>query len=422
MKISNAMRGLVVAAVAVTVTISAASAGAAGTPESDGIVATANGTAGVAQTVDVIAPRSPNATLEVVATKAGASAVMPVTLDARGEGSVTWVPQSSGSWTVGASGEGLSLRMTKAVIAAVPTVTDIFIPNKAAYFQPMGLISVVHATEGDAIVSGTVTYYEANLGRLGAVKVDESNHEYALANLTWTPQGAGTYAFWTTFTPANDYESGTPTSQPSVSGTSYLTVQEHRVPLQLLMPPSMRIGKPSLVIAQLPDIERANVSLLVDDRPVSASQQSDGGVAVFKWVPLHTGVTDVQLSFVSDHHPLADRVVTQTVNVLPRQLPNPISVTPVVNGSAGKPWANDDVLTYPAGSAITLVTSTGNGAAVTVTQRGKCLVTGSTLYVPAAGGGCKVTFSAPGDAVFDSNSAEVIISASVGSRVPAKKK
>lgn len=402
--------------------VGVAQANAASSPEVTGIVAAANGSAGVAQTVDVIAPKNPSTSVTVVAKLGNASTSLPVTLNARGQGSVTWVPQASGTWVLDVSDSSVNLRSSKAVIAAVPTVNDIYIPNKASYFQPMGLISVVHSTEGDAVVSGTVTFYEAYLGRLGSVDIESGEQEYAVANLTWTPQGARTYALWSTFTPSNDPDTDTPTSQASVSGTSYLTVEEHPVPLQLLMPPTMRIGKPALVFAQLPDIERATVSLLVDDRPVSPAKVSDGGIAPFAWTPVHTGVTDVQLEFLSEHHPRADRIITQTINVLPRQIPNPISVSPVINGVAGTPWADDDVLSYAAGTAINLVSSTGNGAAVTITQRGRCLVSGSTLYVPADGGGCKVTFSAPGDATFGSNSAEVIISASVGAKVPAKKK
>lgn len=398
------------------------SAHAATSPENTGIVAAANGSAGVAQTIDVLAPKNPSTTVTVVASLGNADTSMSVTLDAKGQGSVSWTPQSSGTWTVDVSDSSVNLRASKVVISAVPTVTDIYIPNKASYFTPMGLISVVHATDGDAPVSGTVTFYEAYLGRLGAVEVSSSTQEYAVANFPWTPQGARTYALWSTFTPSNDMDTDTPATQSSVSGTSYLTVEEHPVPLQLLMPPTMRIGKPALVFAQLPDIERATVSLLVDDRPVSPARVTEGGVSPFIWTPVHTGVTDVQLEFLSEHHPRADRIITQTVNVLPKQIPNPISVTPVIDGVAGTPWAEDDVLSYAAGTAINLVSSTGNGAAVTVSQRGKCLVSGATLYVPSAGGGCKVTFSAPGDATYASNSAQVIVTASVTPATPAKKK
>lgn len=417
-----AVRGLAATVVGASLIAAALPASAATKPQNQGIVASGNGTAGVAQTVDVIAPKSPNATLDVVATLGSASDTMSVTLDAKGEGHVTWVPDAAGTWTVGAAGEGLSLRMSKSVISAVPTTNDIYIPNKAARFQPMGLISLVTATQGEAEVSGTVTFYEANLGRLGEVTLEPGQGERGLANFTWTPPGAGTFAFHSTFTPSTQTLAGTAATQPSVSGTSYLTVEEHAVPIQLLMPPVMRVGRPALLIAQLPDINRASVRLDVDGRPVSPSKLTDGGLATFSWTPTHTGLTYVQLELEGTHHPLADRLVTQTVNVLPDRIPNPISVTPVVNGVAGSPWANGQVLSYPAGTQVTLVTSSGNGAAVTFEQAGTCTVSGSTLGLPVLGGGCTITFSAPGDAEFASNRATVTVTSSVTAPTTSAKK
>lgn len=383
--------------------------------QNQGVVATGNGTAGVAQTVSVVAPKSANSTLEVVASLGGAGDVISVKLDSRGQGSVSWTPQSSGTWTVGSSGDGISLVMSKPVIAAVPTTNDIYIANKAERFKPMGLISVVTATEGNAAVAGTVTFYEANRGRLGAVNVQAGQGEKAVANLTWTPPAQSTYAFHSVFTPANDAETGTAATQASDSGVSYLEVTESAVPVQLLMPPVMRVGHPAPVFAQLPEINRASVRLDVDGRPVSPSKSTEGGLAEFAWTPTHTGLTYVQLELEGTHHPLADRLVTQTINVQPDRIPNPISVSPVVNGVVGAPWADGQLVTYPAGASVSLVTSSGNGAVVTFKQIGKCQVKGTTLTLPVTGGGCSVTFSAPGDATYASNSATVIVSSSVES-------
>lgn len=397
-----------------------AEAASRSTSEPVGFISAGNGTAGISQTVSVYAPKLAGTTVEVVAWNSHAASTINVKLNARGQGGGTWIPQSSGTWTVGASGSALTSEYSKVSIAAVPTVTSIFVPDKGARFQPMGLISVVEATDGTAHVQGKVTFYEANLGRLGEVAVDPLPGERALANFTWTPPAAGNYAFWTEFEPANDEESGTPATQRSVSGVSYLPVTEHPVLIQLLMPPVMRVGKPTPVVAQLPDIYRGTVSLVIDGREVSAPKETEGGLATFEWTPTHTGLMEVELSLLSSNHErLADvapdrRIVRQMINVQPRLLPNPISVTPVVNGVPGAAWADGDILDYPAGARIPLVTSTGNGAAVTVEQRGACLLNRTTLVTPARGGGCTVTFKSPGDAKFASNSATVIVTSSVG--------
>jgi hypothetical protein len=158
---------------------------------------------------------------------------------------------------------------------------------------------------------------------------------------------------------------------------------------------------------------------MVDDRKVSPDKETEGGLAMFKWTPVHTGLTDVQLELQSNRHPLVDRIVTQTVDVQPLLTPNPISVTPVLNGVPGAPWADGDVLDYAAGSRVSLVMSTGNGAGVVLEQRGTCLLNGTTLTVPPTGGGCTVKFSSPGDAKYATNSAQVLITSSV--EAPSKR-
>lgn len=388
-----------------------------------GFVSAGNGVAGVEQRVDVVAPGLANTTVEVVAYSNRGSDVAYANLNAKGQGSAVIVPTAAGSWTVAASGDGLSLKESVIRVEAVPTISYVYVPNKAQRFVPMGLIASVHTSEGSAPVSGTVTFYEASLGRLGEVKVEsQEGQAHAVANLTWTPPDAGTFAFHTVFEPAVDQETGTPALEASVSGTGYLPVVTHPVAVQLLMPPVMRIGRPAFVIAQLPDIYRGTVSLLVDGRAVSPDKETAGGLATFEWLPVHTGLTDVQLELQNERHPRLERLVTQTVDVQPRLVPNPISVSPVINGVAGPPWADDDVLDYPAGTRVTLVMSTGNGAGVVVSQRGRCLLNGTTLVVPSGGGGCRVTFSSPGDAVFATNSAEVLITSSVDSgRSPGRR-
>ncbi len=421
-RIAGVAVSLVGAGALIASAVPAVAAGAdSGAPT--GFVAAGNGVAGVAQRVDVVAPGLANTTVEVVAYSARGSDVAYASLNAKGQGSAVIVPTAAGTWTVAASGDGLDLRESTIRVDAVPTTSRVYVPNKAERFIPMGLLATVHTSEGSAPVSGTVTFYEASRGRIGEVKVaSEEGQSHAVANLTWTPPDAGTYAFHTVFEPAADPETGTPAVGASASGTGYLPVVTHPVAVQLLMPPVMRIGVPAFVIAQLPDIYRGTVSLLVDGRAVSPDKETAGGLATFDWVPLHTGLTDVQLELQNERHPRLERLVTQTIDVQPRLVPNPISVSPVIDGVAGAPWADDDVLDYPAGTRVTLVMSTGNGAGVIVNQRGRCLLDGATLVVPAGGGGCRVTFSSPGDARFATNSAQVLITSSVESAVRTPKR
>ncbi len=100
--------------------------------------------------------------------------------------------------------------------------------------------------------------------------------------------------------------------------------------------------------------------------------------------------------------------------MLAQRKPNPMSVTPIVDGVAGSPWQNKGVLRYAAGSRVQLVMSTGSGTAVDLEVLGPCLLSGNSLFMPATGGGCVVQFSAPGGPNNSANEAQVLITASAG--------
>ncbi|MGI9135997.1 MAG: hypothetical protein ACR2JS_02915 [Candidatus Nanopelagicales bacterium] len=379
---------------------------------STGIVAAGNGTVGVQQVVSVVAPKLHDTVVTVTASLAYLNDTLTITLNSKGQGHTTWTPEAAGPWLLAAD-SSLGLASSRPTIAAVPTMTEIFVPDKATRFQPMSLTATVTSGAGDALVVGTVTFYEAYLGRLGASEVTTLPGQRGIASFSWTPPAEGSYQFIAKFEPTPDDQSGAEAVSASQSEYSPLKVVTHPTAIQLLMPPVMRIGHPSLVMAVLPTRYTGTVSLVVDGREVSPARQAVNGYTAFSWVPTHTGLTYVTLELIAGELPRSDREVTQTVNVQPQLLPNPISVSPVIAGAAGTPWADQDVLSYPAGSRIDLVSSTGNGAGVNIAQRGACLLSGATLFVPESGGGCLVTFSAVGDGSFAANSAQVLISSAV---------
>lgn len=383
-----------------------------GTPDILGTIATGNGTSGYDQVVSVVAPSLRGTTVALNATNGSLSSPLEVTLNDKGQGSVPWMPTGAGTWSIAPTDTAVGLTPATPVIGAVPTVTSLYVPDKATRFEPTLLAATVDTAGGDQPVTGTVSFYEVYRGKVGEQEVTALPGGRALASIQWTPPGEGTYAFYSKFTPEVDSGAGTAPLQASDSNTSYLNVRTGPSVVQLLMPPVMRVGKPVLVMASLPQIFGGTVSLMIDGREVSPPKETVNGFTAFPWTPTHQGLTYVTLELISDRFPRLDREVTQTIDVQAPLPPNPISVTPVVDGVAGQPWAEDDVLTYPGGTRIDLVASTGNGAGVNIAQRGPCLLNGSRIVVPKAGGGCRVTFSAPGDARYADNSAELLITAS----------
>ena len=402
----------------------------------EAVIAAPNGTAGLPITVTVVAPKLANQDVSLQATLGSTNAdIDEVSLDARGRGAISWTPPLAGTWSITAPNAQVPIQGSSPVIGAMPTSTTIVVPNRATRFEPLTLLANVDTgatvrTLGEAAakqstqITGTVTFYEVYLGRLGAVDVKALPGQ-AVASFEWTPPIQGDYAFYAVFTPtdgtntsAGASTSGTPTTGPvstagSMSPVAYLTVLERPTIVALRMPQVIRVGQPAVIGVDLPTMFRGTVSFLVDDEPISPDREAEFGKTGTVWTPLAPGLRTVTVELQSALFPRLERRVEQQVQVLPELVPNPISVTPVIKGEPQDPWEDGSVLVVQGGTRIPLVMSTGSGAPVNLAQRGGCLVSGSTLLTPAAGGGCLITFSTVGSGGLGPNSASVVISAEV---------
>lgn len=401
-----------------------ASAATTSTGSLQPIIGVPNGTAGVPLTITVIAPKLAGQTIGLSASLDNAlTPVDDVTLDARGRGYVSWTPPYAGKWTVASSNGNTAVAPGSAVIAPMPTTTDLIVPNRWTRFDPLTLVATVNtgetprvlgeaAVEDSLKVEGTVTFYEVYRGKLGSAKVTGLPGE-AAATFSWWPPQYGDYAFYAVFEPSTTPAGGPIATSGSRSPIPHLVVSEHRTLVAMRMPEFVYVDQPTLVTAVLPEAFDRYVSFTVDDRPISPDRPAVDGKAEAEWTPLEPGVHTVSIELKDDRFPRIERRIDQLINVLPQPVPNPISVSPVIKGVAQKPWVDGQVLAWQGGQRIPLVMSTGSGAPVNLSQKGGCLITGSTVVTPPTGGGCVVTFSTVGDGGFGPNTATVIISSDV---------
>lgn len=410
---------------AIMVGVSAPSFAAAATP---GVVtptvAVPNGTAGVPLTVTVIAPDLAGQTVGLSASLDSVVVSLPdATLDSRGRGAVPWTPPYAGRWTVASSNGNVAIQPGTAVVAAMPTTTEVILPNRAARFEPMSIIAEVRtgevprvfgqaAVEQSLQVEGTVTFYEVYRGRIGSVRVKALPGD-AVAALSWTPPQYGDYAFYAEFEPSTSPAGGPVATTASRSDIPHLTVQERRAVVALRMPELVYVDEPVVVSAVIPDLFTGAVGFSVDDRPISSDREVVDGYAATEWTPLEPGVHTVTVELRSERFPRLERRIDQQINVLPSPVGDPISVSPVIGGVAQRPWQDGQVLNWPGGQRIPLVMSSGSGAPVNLSQSGACLIQGTTLVTPVTGGGCIVTFSTVGAGGFGPNTATVLISSEV---------
>lgn len=396
-----------------------------------GIIATGNGTASVAQLIDVISPSQAGSSVTLGISLGQSTQQAVVNLDSVGVGRVSWTPSSAGTWSIGSTG----FTSISSTTVAMPTITQLAIPTNPSRFRPIALIATVESgdlrtAQSDAPITGKVVFTEVTLGILGEAIVQLSTAGVTRARLDWMVPGSATYAVTASFIPSAS-SGGTPYAS-SASELAYFTAGLDPKRVQLLMPQTVRVDVPAYVGVIIHDDRKGSVSVTVDGRAISPDKPVEGGLVEFLWEPTRKGPAEVEVIF---HEPGIDdaqrsstsdgvrtetqrinlsNVVDQEINVLAQRQPNPISITPIVNGVAGSPWKNKSVLRYVAGSRVRLVMSTGTGTAVNLEVLGTCLLSGNSLFMPATGGGCVVQFSAPGGPNNSSNEAQVLITVPVG--------
>jgi hypothetical protein len=319
----------------------------------------------------------------------------------------------------------------------MPTITQLAIPTNPSRYRPLALIATVESGDlrtarSDTPITGKVVFTEVTRGVIGEAIVQLSSVGVARARIDWMVPGAATYAVTASFVPSGSPSSGSTPYASSASELAYFTAGLDPKRVHLLMPQTVRVDVPAYVGVIVDDDRKGSVSLTVDGRSISPDKAVEGGLVEFLWEPSRKGVAEVEVIF---HEPGIDdarssstsdgirtdtqrldlrNVVDQEINVLAQRKPNPMSVTPIVDGVAGSPWQNKGVLRYAAGSRVQLVMSTGSGTAVDLEVLGPCLLSGNSLFMPATGGGCVVQFSAPGGPNNSANEAQVLITASAG--------
>ena len=398
-----------------------------------GVIATGNGTAGVAQSIDVISPSQAGSSVTLGISSGQSNQQATVTLDRLGVGRVSWTPSAAGTWSIQSTG----FTPVNSTSVGMPTITQLAIPTNPSRYRPLALIATVESGDlrtarSDTPITGKVVFTEVTRGVIGEAIVQLSSVGVARARIDWMVPGAATYAVTASFVPSGSPSSGSTPYASSASELAYFTAGLDPKRVHLLMPQTVRVDVPAYVGVIVDDDRKGSVSLTVDGRSISPDKAVEGGLVEFLWEPSRKGVAEVEVIF---HEPGIDdarssstsdgirtdtqrldlrNVVDQEINVLAQRKPNPMSVTPIVDGVAGSPWQNKGVLRYAAGSRVQLVMSTGSGTAVDLEVLGPCLLSGNSLFMPATGGGCVVQFSAPGGPNNSANEAQVLITASAG--------
>jgi hypothetical protein len=375
------------------------------------VIATANGTVGVAQAVVIVAPGLPaQAVTTLFAVNGVVSNQASVTLDARGQGIAQWAPSAAGTWTVTGAGGLASAASFSVTVAPVATRTALAGANQALAKASTNLLVTVTSVAGTYAPLGTVTIGNVFGGTYGTVTLTPGFGPTSSATLAWTTPSVGTYPLVATFTPSIG---GTGVPNTTASSSSDTVDVVSNVPLVTLrLPSSFTLGQATPIAALISTplvpgtaafVLNYNGTLSYPAGSITIANQE----AVLAWTPGQLGNQLLTADYTSTSR-TSTGSSTEQIAVLPVGPSDPMSVA--VDG-LGVLFAATPV-TAAGGQRLTVTTSSGSGSAVGLAEAGPCLLQGGTLVTPKAGGQCTLTAASPGGGAFGPNRAVFTVNVS----------
>lgn len=385
------------------------------------LIGGANGIVGIAQTVEVRAPKFANQAVTLNFSQAGqVRSSAPVTINAAGSGSTVWTPTDAGSWTISGAGSFSSATPSTLNVAAVPTRTTLYAVNQAAVNVATTMTAVVQSTAGTSSPAGSVTFTNPVGTSLATVGLTPIGNGKSSANFSWTSTSTtDRITITATYNPSPGF-AGSANWLTSLS-TDGIQVLGANPPLSLKLPGSLTVGVPTEVGAVVNGANNVSVqgsvafSTNVNGQvlSISGSQPIASAQATAPWTPTVSGNQILTASF-SASNSNASASGNQFVYVNPALGADPISVG--VQGSAA--WPAEASVQAPANATIELFTTTGSGAPVSISESGPCLINGASLVTSIGAGTCSVTVTSPGNTAFASNQVTVTLKIAA----PKKKK
>ena len=176
------------ASAGLAVIISAGISAPAATAATPSLIGSANGVVGIAQTVEVRAPRFAGQKIGLNFSLAGqVRTTATVSLNSAGSGSTVWTPSDAGAWSVAGAASFSSASASNVTVAAAPTITTLYAANQAPVNAPTTLTATVAPTGGAAIASGSVVFTDQFGSTLGSSPLTSDATGLATADFAWTP-------------------------------------------------------------------------------------------------------------------------------------------------------------------------------------------------------------------------------------------
>lgn len=371
--------------------------------KSPSYVAAANGVMGVAQTIQVAAPRFANRSIGVTVSGAGTQAPVSVTLDGSGVGSFSWTPTASGTWQAQGTGAFAVATGSSFFVSAVPTRTTLFAANQAQAGLSTGLVATVVATAGSLTPVGSVTFSNQFGGTIGSAQLVPGANGTSTATFGWTPASVGLYPIVATYNPT--LGAGGFANAGSSSDVDTVEVVQFQPAMTLRLPSTLRLGSPTTVTALIANATQSGSASFTTDvngtvTGFSGSVPAANGSSQASWTPAALGNQILAANF-SASNSNASAVAQQIVSVRPALTKDPISAGPSGQGA----WPAGGTITMAPKARVAIAATAQSGSPLSISSAGGCVVIASTLIAPSTPGTCTLTITSPGSSAFAANTA-----------------
>lgn len=376
-------------------------------------VGAANGILGVAQTIQVSAPRFAGRSVSLTVTPpTGATSTLTVALNGSGLGSASWTPTVTGFWTIQGSGPFAVATGSRMFVSAVPTATTLFAPAIAQTQTATTVVATVTSTSGTYTPAGSVTFSNQLGGTYGSAPLIPGPGASASATFSWTPPSTGNFPLQATYNPA--LGAGGFANAGASSSVDVVEVVLTQSLVSLRLPGILRLGQPTTVSTVVNDgtlTGSAAVDLNVNGTATSISGSvpvSNGGASV-PWTPTALGNQVITTSF-SATNSNASGSAQQTVSVQPALTRDPISAGPA--GQA--PWSSGSSISSTTNARVAIAATSQSGSPLSIATSGGCVVIASTLVAPSMPATCTLTITSPGSSAFSANTAAYTVAVAKG--------
>lgn len=352
-----------------------------------------------------------------VGSNSGAASPISVTVNSAGQGTFTFVPPHTGTFTFGI--QNASPPATGPTMFVQPVSVNIAVsaPQTLQVGQSTTISATVTPTSGILAPLGTIQFAIVGSGNVGQ-PVWLNGSSPSTASIPWTPANLGQVQFTATYSPnlINGFSDTSCVNSNCTSAVDTIQITSSGVNVYLANPPQFFAGVGNTVTAVISVVPPTGSVTFTANGQVFASNvpvQSNGRASA-AWTPAVAGSFTIGANWVGNNGVTGGSQETVSVSAGTGQLDS-IVLTPAGQGA----WAANGNYQVANGVTLNFSAATSSGATVTISDRGPCNISGLSLTADQGNGACILTASSPGGNGFGPNSVSYNITLVPGTQTPS---